>query len=82
MNEIRRNTLISFYYRMKNRIETDMDLILFIQAFEALQKSEGHRLESIYQEDFNQALLRHQLSKSSQHQPKGQKMEIIGVKAQ
>lgn len=81
MNQIRKNTLIDFYNRMTKIIETDLDLILFIQCFDALQKSEGHGF-NFYQEDFHHAMVRRQSLKSSQHQPEGQEMENIGVKAQ
>lgn len=80
MNQIRRETLIDFYNRMGKIIETDFDLILFIQCFEALQKSEGHGF-SFHYDDFNKALLRYQSSKTinPKHRPDDEKLFFKGV---
>ncbi len=55
--EARIKSLKDFYYRMMKSLNTDLDKILFIQCFDALNQKEGRDLSRLYQEDFNRALL-------------------------
>ena len=58
---VRKEALTKFYERVTGYFKGDLlERLIFIQAFAALDASEGHCLEGIYTDDFNKTLIQYQ----------------------
>ncbi len=61
---VRKEALIQFYGRVIGYFTGDLlERLIFIQAFAALDASEGHGLGGMYTDDFNETLIQYQEAK-------------------